>query len=112
MISIKYLISDKKGGIAHCSEVIKNGNESFLWQDDEQEYPILSEVTTIDIETFFPGDMEDLIQELLKVKKHLNDKSELHHIEEIISLCKICKKRNEGQIVFNPFTNLVRIGKK
>lgn len=110
MIGIKYLVGDKKGGILHCSEVIKHGNESFLWQDDEHEYPMLSEVTTFDIETFFPKEMANLIQELLDVKKSLKDESEIHHIEEIISLCKKCRERNEGQIIFNPFTNLVKIG--
>ena len=109
MISIKYLIGDKKDGIKYCSEVIKKGNESFLWQDDENRYPMLSEVTTFDIETFFPEEMHDLIQELISVRKSLKDKSEIHHIEEIISLCKICQERNEGQITFNPFTNLVKI---
>ena len=112
MISIKYLISDKKGGIAYCSEVIKNGNESFLWQDDEEKYPMLSEVTTFDIETFFPEEMKELVQELTAVKKTLKDKLEILHIEEIISLCKKCQDKNEGQIVFNPFTNLVKIGEK
>lgn len=110
MISIKYLVSDKKGSITHCSEVIKNGNESFLWQDDEDKYPILSEVTTFDIETFFPEEMNDLIQELINVKKELKDEENVNHINKIIGLCQKCQERNEGQIVFNPFTNLVKIG--
>lgn len=110
MISIKYLVGDKKGGIAHCSEIIKNGNESFLWQDNADKYPMLSEVTTFDIETFFPEEMDSLIQELISVKKSLQDELEIHHIDEIIILCENCKAENKGQIVFNPFTNTVKIG--
>ena len=110
MISVKYSIYSDEGLLLYSQEIKKHGSAALFLNKDEEEYPILSEITAFDIEVFFSEEMNDLIEELNYLKKSLKDKSDIVYLEEIIRLCQKCQDNNVGEIKFNPFTNLVKIG--
>ena len=99
------MVGDGKGGILYSQEIRQDGSDLILCRDEEDVYPILSEITTFDIERYFPDEMSDLIQELSKLKQNMTEESEKSYVDEIVGLCQKCQKRNEGQIAFNPFTS-------
>lgn len=113
MFSVRYVIYDDDGNIFYSQELKQEGSSAILCRYDEEDiYPILSEITTFDIERFYSTEMDSLIQELLKLKRTLTKDFEVIYVNEIISLCQKCKERNKGQVVFNPFTDIIKIGSK
>ncbi|MGD1843406.1 MAG: hypothetical protein ACFB0B_21315 [Thermonemataceae bacterium] len=80
----------------------KKYNEKYLCPDNEQEFPLLSEVAPFDIDVFGHDQMEELIRDL----KHLITKipSEHHdHVMDIIKLAKECRQDSNKVLMFNPF---------
>ena len=113
MISVRHVVYNKDGKVSNSLELRQYDSDLILVRDDEEDiYPILSEITTFDIERYYPEHMDSLIKELTTLKKTLAKKSQKDYIDEVISLCQRCLDRNEGEIVFNPFTNIIRIGSK
>lgn len=112
MLNVKYVIYRNNGDILYSQQIKMDGGSAILCRDEEDVYPILSEITTFDIERFYPNEMKDLINELLKLKRTLTREFELDYVEDIINICQKCQKRNKGEVVFNPFTDKVKIGIK
>lgn len=111
MISIKYLVYTNKTNLLYSQEIKKYGGDSLLCRDEEDIYPILSEITTFDIERFLPEDMDDLIHDLRKLKQNLNKKNDISYINDIIKLCEKCRDSNDGYIIFNPFVDRLELAK-
>ena len=96
----------KKAFLLYSQEIKKHGGDAILCMYDEPDtYPTLSEITTWDIETFLPEQMEAMIQDLNKLKTNLSDKSERDYVDEIIGLCMKCRDNNAGYIIINPFVD-------
>lgn len=112
MISVKYSICSDEGKLLYSQDIRKHGSAAIFLNNDEDEYPILSEITAFDIEVFFAEDMNNLIGELIKLQKSLIEESDIEYMDEIIALCRKCQKSNAGEIKFNPFLEIVRIGSK
>jgi len=109
MISIK-LIEASDGKSVTLSESKLHGNEVLLCRDDEVNFPILSEVTEVDIERYFPSEMDGLIMELESVCIAITDDDIMKgHILEIVTMCRKCKSTSEGQIVMDPFTEKFKL---
>jgi hypothetical protein len=108
MISVKWVSYSKNGEVLKNEEVKQNGNEVYLCQDRD-EYKLLNEITEVDIERFFPEDMDDLMHELINVKLSLIDEQEINHLDEILRLCNMCKNCVGSQIIFNPFLDIVKL---
>lgn len=70
--------------------------------EDTLSYPLLSEVSSVDICVFSSGDMPDLIKELENLKINLS-KNQNRHIDEIIELAKACEQKSEYVLGFTPF---------
>lgn len=112
MIAVKYLLYGENDNLLYSQEIKKYGGDSILCRDEEEIYPILSEITTFDIETFFPEDINYLVEDLNKLKNNLKVESERNYVDEIIELCEKCLNNNQGHIIFNPFVDIVRIASK
>ena len=106
MFKIVYAVSDGKGSYLYRHEVMQYGNDMYLMVEGEdvENLYLLCEVTNYDIERYFPDEMDELICDLTRLKTGLTNKSEKIHVQEVIGLCQQCRDRNEGQIIFNPFT--------
>jgi hypothetical protein len=48
MISVKYLVDGENNNLLYSQEIKKYGGDSILCRDEEEIYPILSEITTFD----------------------------------------------------------------
>ena len=108
MFKIVYAVSDGQGGYLYRHEVMQYGNDMYLMvegEDIESLYPVLCEVTNYDIERYFPNEMDGLIYDLTRLERSLTDKFKKTHVQEVIGLCQQCRDRNEGQIIFDPFTS-------
>jgi hypothetical protein len=79
-------------------------NIEYLCQDDDMKFPLLSQVDPYYPLDFYPGNMNDLIEELQQVKLTVENLNEISHIDEIISMCRECKLHQNTAIIFNPFS--------
>jgi hypothetical protein len=112
MINVK-LIDVENGESIILQESMLEGNECFIFQDDEEMFPHLSEITEVDIERYFSSEMEPLISELDLLVSLTNGELEKKHLSEIKIMCKRCAELQNGQIVFDPFVDrLVHDGKQ
>jgi hypothetical protein len=109
MINIK-LIEASNGKSVTLKEIRLLGNEVLLCRDDEASFPILNEVTEVDIERYFPSEMDGLIMELESVCSAINDNEVMkEHFLEIIAMCRKCKSSPKAQIVMDPFTEKFKL---
>ena len=108
MLSVRYVIYRDNGDVLYSHEIKMDGGSAIVCRDEESIYPILSEITTVDIERFYPNEMDSLINELNELKRVLTKEFQLEYVEEIIGLCKKCRNKNEGQIVFDPFVDRIK----
>lgn len=109
---VRYLIYGENNKLLYYQEIKKYGGDAILCQDDLDVYPMLSEITTWDIERFLPEHMDNLIFDLKKLKKSLVEKHEVSYIDDLIHMCERCQDNNEGWITVDPFGDLVKIGTK
>ena len=107
MINIK-LIDVADGKAALLQEIALEGNESLICQEDEEKFPHLCEITEVDIERFFPHEMESLIKELESLMVLAVIQSEQAHLSEVIDMCIKCSSLKNGQIVFDPFVDRLK----
>jgi hypothetical protein len=103
MINITWVLHTSDGQILHKEKIGRSGNDNYLCQD-EGNYNLLEEITHVDIERFFPEEMDKIICELGDLKKSVKNYQDIEHIDEIIGLCRKCKECSNSQIVFNPFS--------
>jgi hypothetical protein len=78
-------------------------NELYLQQEDEVEFPYLSELSGSSYDVFDHSDMNDLIAELKKIRSTLLDENHKMHVDKIIDLALCCMKTTEFRIYFTPF---------
>ena len=88
-------------------ETYSPSNFDYLCQEDNKKFPLLSEVDPYYAVDFRPGNMDNLIIELEKIKLTIEGLQEVSHVEKIISMCENCKSRKSSTIVFNPFNPLI-----
>lgn len=69
-------------------------------EDDNPDFPYLSEVDYYDYSVFNETRMDGIIQELLKVKGEVSDIEHQHHIDNIICLANQCKNTPGTVLVF------------
>lgn len=108
MINVKWVLYSKSGNVIKSEGFKQNGNEIYLCQD-RNEYQLLNEITEVDIERFFPEQMDDLINELTNVKSSLVNAQEIKHLDEILYLCQKCRDHIGSQIIFNPFYDVIKL---
>jgi hypothetical protein len=108
MINVKWVLYSKSGNVIKSEEIKQKGNEMYLCQDGN-EYQLLNEITEVDIERFFPEQMDDLINELTDVKSSLVNTQEIKHLDEILYLCRKCRNCVGSQIIFNPFYDVIKL---
>jgi hypothetical protein len=103
MITITWIMHTSDGNILHKEKVSREGNDSYLCQDNG-DYKLLEEITQVDIERYFSQEMELMISELKDLKLSVENDQDAKHIDDIIKLCCKCKECPNSQIVFNPFS--------
>jgi hypothetical protein len=103
MITITWILHTSDGEILQRERISRKGNDLYLCQDDGK-YKLLEEITQVDIERYFPEEMELMISELEDLKLSVNNYQDSEHLDEIIELCRKCKEHPNSQIVFNPFS--------
>lgn len=107
MINVK-LIDVKNGEVVLLNESILEGNENLFCQEDEEKFPCLSEITEVDIERYFSSEMQGLISEFELLVNAAKRNSEKKHINEVIEMCRKCSGLENGQLVFDPFADLLK----
>ena len=75
-------------------------------KEDTLSYPLLSEISSVDICVFSSKDMLNLIKELKALKKTLGN-YQCEHIDEIIELARICEQNSEYVLGFTPFATFL-----
>jgi hypothetical protein len=93
---------DDTGAHLKCDEYNPK-NRDYLCQDENGDFPLLS-----DVDPYYPmkydfANMPQLIPELEKVKLTLADPQDIRHVEKIINLCKECELHENYMIVFSAF---------
>jgi hypothetical protein len=81
----------------------EHNNYSYLCQENEDDFPLLSQICPCYPLEYGKIDMAQLINELGKVKITVETNDELVHIEQIILMCLECCKNKNSVIIFNPF---------
>lgn len=75
------------------SIISNKNNHLYLSKDDnDTNFPYLSEVELDDYSCFGPKHMDALIKELNDLKKEVCNKDDLAHIDDIINLANMCQK--------------------
>lgn len=69
----------------------------------------MSEITEVDIERFFSNEMDGLIAELQSVLSTLDSAPQIKHVNEIINICEQCKKLPDSQLIFDPFSERLKL---
>lgn len=85
---------------------VDNGYLSREEKEDSSKYPLLSEVSKVDICVFDSADMSNLIVELKSLSSTLNNEDK-EHIAKIIELAKVCKQNDQYIIGVTPFSNFL-----
>lgn len=75
-------------------------------KEDTSSYPLLSEVSSVDICVFSSEDMSNLIKELEILKTTLSN-NQYRHIDEIIKLARACEQNSEYILGFTPFATFL-----
>ena len=75
-------------------------------KEDTLSYPLLSEISSVDICVFSSKDMPNLIKEL-EILKTSSRNSQCGHIDEIIELARVCEQNTECILGFTPFATFL-----
>lgn len=84
-------------------------NNNYLSREEKEnssDYPLLSEISEVDICVFSSKDMNKLIKELESLKSIL-ETDNCRHISEVIDLAKLCQQNEEYVLGITPFTTFL-----
>ena len=86
-----------------CIErIYKENNVSYLCkEDDAVNFPNLAQVESYDYSVFAKEDMDDVIEELLKVRQDLTNSGDQKHVDDIIQIAEKCKNIQNTVLMFS-----------
>ena len=100
-MSFAMIIEDKDGReLIRCSHP---GNEHYLMRDDEEMFPLLSNLNLVSYDVFSSEQAVTLSQELHRAGEALGNPSDREHIEELASLIETLGTLEGATITFTPF---------